>query len=92
MAVFYETLRLFPPVSNHGIWVLSCFFTCIQVVSIPKEAACDTTLLVHVSSNDSQDPKGAELEGQRKAVFIPKGATVYLNAAGVHYNRECSMY
>jgi len=52
---------------------------------IPKSAACDTTLSVTASI-----PHGAEgtdqSHDQRKAVFIPKGSLVIIDALGLHYN------
>jgi len=48
------------------------------IIRMPKKAANDTTLSIHVSSG--------EFEGQRKSVFIPKGSYVFLNAIGMHYN------
>ena len=47
----------------------------LQVIGIPKKSAEDTTLHVTDSS------------GQKKTVFVPKGADITLHTPGLHYNR-----
>ena len=79
--VFYETLRMFPPVREFYIsplgvpnWLL------LQVVAIPKESAEDTTL---TASN---------IHGHKITIPISKGTDININVPGLHYNRLTCFY
>ena len=76
-SVFYETLRLFPPVRslpNIYVYWLKLIITS-QVPGVAKVATEDTTI---VASN---------IRGEKKAIPILKGTDVYLDFTGTHYNR-----
>ncbi|KAG9038533.1 hypothetical protein FRB95_000754 [Tulasnella sp. JGI-2019a] len=71
LAVFYETLRLFP-----------------SGTFIPKEAAEDAHFMVNsaLSEEEVADPLLMGEKNCQKSLFIPKGSTVWINIAGLHYN------
>ena len=79
LAVFYETLRMFPPVSISRIQEVRC--TCVtfrQVTGIPKMSAEDTSL---VTSN---------IHGEKCTIPIPKDVDVTICVPGLHYNRQAA--
>ncbi|KDQ10985.1 hypothetical protein BOTBODRAFT_177679 [Botryobasidium botryosum FD-172 SS1] len=56
------------------------------VVTVPKKTAADVTLSVHRTVSETYK-KGSDIGAdQRKMVFIPKGATIFINITAVHYN------
>jgi len=76
LAVFYETLRMFPPVRISLIQEVCC--TCVtwrQVTAIPKIPAEDTSL---VTSN---------IHGEKCTIPIPKDVDITICVPGLHYNR-----
>ena len=78
--MFHETLRLFPPVSSMILhFLIYKLILQLQVTTIPKVSAEDTTL---VTTNTS---------GDKITVPIPKGSDVIIYTAGLHYNRKYSI-
>jgi hypothetical protein len=75
MAIFNETLRMFPTVSRPRIQV-PCCVTSHQATSFLKVAAEDTSL---VTSN---------IRGEKCTVPIPEGVNIAVHIPGLHYNRK----
>jgi hypothetical protein len=75
MAVFNETLRMFPPVSISRIQDPYCI-TLHQATSIPKSAAEDTSLVTR------------NIRGEKRTIPIPKDVNVTISVPGLHYNRK----
>ena len=83
-SVFYETLRMFPPVwlveihFNHSLLLdyNSCMTYYPQVVNIPKLSEEDTTLTV------------GNAAGEKLTIPVLKGVRIVVDAPGLHYNRE----
>ncbi|KAG9038528.1 hypothetical protein FRB95_000749 [Tulasnella sp. JGI-2019a] len=71
LAVFYEATRLFP-----------------SAPLIPKISAEDANFLVNsaLSEEDMADPARRERKDQQKRLFVPKGSSVLISVAGLHYN------
>ncbi|KAG8884272.1 hypothetical protein FRB98_002545 [Tulasnella sp. 332] len=71
LAVLYEAIRLFP-----------------AVTFMPKENVEDVSFLVNsaLSEADMADPAAMERKDCQKRVFIPKGSSIKINVAGLHYN------
>jgi cytochrome P450 len=75
-SVFNETLRLFPPVSLVPPFMLaSTNHILFQAVGIPKQSGQDNILMVHSTS-----------EAESKSIPVPKGTTILMDIAGMHYN------
>jgi len=68
LAVFYEALRLFPPVTY-----------------IPKTNVEDAQFVARVALSE-EDMSDFTPGNKQRTVHIPKGSTIYLNVAGLHYN------
>jgi hypothetical protein len=67
---------MFPPVRSLPIINIDLKLTITpQAMGIPKVAAEDTSI---VASN---------ARGEKKAIPIPKGTTLFIDIAGTHYNR-----
>jgi len=75
MAVFNETLRMFPPVSIPRIQEPYCV-TPRQVTVILKVAAEDTCLV------------SSKISGEKCTIPIAKGDEIAISIPGVHYNRN----
>jgi hypothetical protein len=75
IAVFNETLRMFPPVSRLRNQELCCV-TSHQVAAVPKAAAEDTSL---VTTN---------IRGEKCTIPIPKNVVITISVPGLHYNRK----
>ena len=73
--MFYETLRLFPPVSDARTDVSTRRSCSAQVAAIPKYAAEDTVLQTRTTS------------GEPVQIPIPKGTQIAMHTPGLHYNR-----
>jgi len=80
MAVFNETLRMFPPVSIPYIQDEFHCLTSYQATAIYKTAAEDTSL---VTSN---------IHGEKCTVPIPKGVEIAISVPGLHYNRKAAYF
>lgn len=75
-SVFYETLRLFPPVRRQSLSSHSSHhFTSSKVVGIPKLSGKDNMLVVHSTSGE-----------ETKTIPVPKDTPIILNTAGLHFN------
>ncbi|PPQ66862.1 hypothetical protein CVT24_008570 [Panaeolus cyanescens] len=76
LAVFYETLRLYPPVSiesraSHHAWLTT---NVRKVGAIPKTTTEDTSVNI------------TNAEGQVKRVPLPKGTYIDIHIAAIHKN------
>lgn len=78
--VYYETLRMFPPVRKIGyIYDQSHkanWCTLSKVTGIPKMAAEDTSITA------------GNANGSSAVIPVPKGTDITLNVPGLHYNRS----
>ena len=77
MAVFLETLRMFPPVRLLSTvdFDASTHENTGQVINIPKCAEEDTTLPTQ------------NMAGEKLTVPCPKGTGIIIHTPGLHYNR-----
>ncbi|KAG8884275.1 hypothetical protein FRB98_002548 [Tulasnella sp. 332] len=71
MAVFQETMRLFPP-------VVGIPKTNVEDVHVMINSA--------LSEEDMTDPALEEKRQKQRSLFIPKGSTIFLFLGGLHYN------
>lgn len=75
--VFYETLRLFPPVRVLRSKLLANdVHDSFQVINIPKRSSEDTTLAT------------SDADGNAIVVPVSRGTGIVLDVAGLHYNRK----